>query len=345
MEFKSAIWKLTGFYVLIAMAISIIFSVVLYQFSARELNTALSRQNRQIQRMPMVGVQIGPERLRIFENARLEQLEASSNHLKLDLLGFNILILFLAGGASYLLAKRTLKPIEEMMNMQNRFTADASHELRTPLTAMKTEIEVSLRDKKLSLDEAKKLLGSNLEEISKLEALSNDLLSLAQYQGIKEIPKVKVDFKNVIEESYDKVKALAKNKGIDFEFNLDNAEVMGDKQSLTQLAVILMDNSIKYSPKKSKVSVSLAADHGHAVFKVADQGDGIKHSDLPHIFSRFYRADVSRSAEGTGLGLSIAKQIVDAHHGSIHAESGQTGSVFTVKFPIPKQTARKSCES
>ncbi len=336
MEFKSAIWKLTGFYVVIAMAISIIFSLVLYQFSARELNTALSRQNRQIQRMPIMGVQIGPERFRVFENTRLEQLEASSNRLKLDLLGFNILILFLSGGASYFLAKRTLHPIAEMVDKQNRFTADASHELRTPLTAMKTEIEVSLRDKQLNLEDAKKLLGSNLEEISKLESLSNNLLSLAQYQGIKEIPKVEVDFKAVVEESYEKVKALAKNRDISFTFDLGGAKVMGDRQSLTQLSVILLDNAIKYSPKKSKVSVSLAEEHGHAVFKVADQGAGIKQSDLPHIFSRFYRADISRSKGGTGLGLSIAKQITGVHRGTIHADSNKNGSVFTVKLPVSK---------
>lgn len=336
MEFKSAIWKLTGFYVVIAMAISIIFSLVLFQISSRELNNALSRQNLRIRNMPMMGIGLNPNRFQDFENARLDQLETGNNHLKFDLIGFNILILFFSGAASYFLAKRTLHPIAEMVEKQNRFTADASHELRTPLTAMKTEIEVSLRDKKLTLDEAKKLLGSNLEEISKLETMSNDLLSLAQYQNVTEIPKIKVDLKKAAEEAYAKVEALAKRKDITFEFNLKNAEVQGDKQSLVHLAVILMDNAIKYSPKKTKVFVSLAEEHGHAILKVKDQGSGIKESDLPQIFNRFFRADVSRSAEGTGLGLSIAKKIAESHHGTIHAESDKDGSTFTIKLPISK---------
>ncbi len=336
MEFKSAIWKLTGFYVLIAMAISIIFSVVLYQFSSRELDTALTRQNRRFQTMPMIGFQLNSSRLRQFENTRLEQLETSSNNLKLDLLFFNCLILFLSGGASYFLAKRTLHPIAKMMDMQNRFTADASHELRTPLTAMKAEIEVFLRDKNLKLDDAKKLLGSNLEEISKLETMSNDLLSLAQYGNAKEIPKTKVDLKKAAEEAYGKVEALAKRKGITFEFNLQDTEVLGDKQSLVHLAVILMDNAIKYSPKNTKAAVTLKNDHGHAVLEVKDQGAGIKESDLPQIFNRFFRADISRSKEGTGLGLSIAKKITESHSGTIHVESDSSGSVFTIKLPIVK---------
>lgn len=337
MHFRSAILKLTFFYVLIVMIVSAVFSVALYQFSSRELDTALSRQNRRIQNMPMMP-DFAPNRLRDFENTRMDQLEESSHNLKVDLLGFNVLILFLSAGASYFLAKRTLKPIEEMMNMQNRFTADASHELRTPLTAMKTEIEVSLRDKKFTLEEARKLLGSNLEEISKLEALSNGLLSLAQY-GSEKLPKEKVDLEKIINTAYEKIEALAKDKEIEFEFSLKSAQILGDSQSLTQLAIILMDNAIKYSPKKTKVAVTLESEHGHAILKIKDQGAGIKPTDLPHIFSRFYRADESRSkekTEGFGLGLSIAKKIVEAHSGTIHAESTGDGSLFTAKLPLAK---------
>lgn len=337
MHFKSAIYKLTFFYVIIVMLVSIIFSIALYQFSSRELDTALSRQNRRIQNMPMMPV-FAPNHLRDFENTRMDQLEESSHNLMINLLAFNVLILFLSAGASYFLAKRTLKPIEEMMNMQNRFTADASHELRTPLTAMKTEIEVSLRDKKFTLDEARKLLGSNLEEISKLEALSDGLLSLAQY-GSEKLPKEKVDLEKVIDSAYEKIEALAKDKEIDFEFNLQKAQILGDSQSLTQLAIILMDNAIKYSPRSTQVSVTLESEYGHATLKVQDHGVGIKPNDLPHVFNRFYRADESRSkekTEGFGLGLSIAKKIVEAHSGTIHAESSGDGSIFTVKLPLAK---------
>ncbi len=332
--FSSATIKLTLFYVLIVMAISVIFSVSLYDISSNELERGLGRQVGIIRNISRSNsLQPMPD----FNQIQLDQLDESNRHLKMNLVYFNLLILFLSSLVSYILAKKTLEPIEEAMNAQNRFTADASHELRTPLTAMRSEIEVALRNKNLSKDEAKKLLSSNLEEIDKLESLSNALLKLACYQDDKNT-LTKISLEEIIVNAYEKIETLANQKDISFENELLDLKVKGDKASLTELFVILLENAIKYSPKSSKISISMKKDRDKAVIFVQDQGIGIKASDLPHIFNRFYRADNSRSkekAEGYGLGLAIAKQIANLHDGSISVESkpGQ-GSKFTIKLDL-----------
>lgn len=343
MHFRTAYLKLTIFYVLIAMTISVAFSISLYKISSNELDRGLGRQSKVLRDIPMKGLilQQTPD----FEQMRLDQLDESSNRLKVNLIYFNLLILLLSSAASYFLAKKTLEPIKEAMDAQNRFTADASHELRTPLTAMRTEIEVNLRDKKLGLSEAKRLLQSNLEETEKLESLSNALLKLASYDEEVKSAFSKVSLEEVVTEAYEKVECLANKKSIRFENNFQNISVKGDKQSLVELFIILIDNAIKYSPVKSKILINIASGKDWGVVKIRDYGVGIKASDLPHIFNRFYRADTSRSKEkieGYGLGLSIAKSIVNLHKGTIDAFSKpEKGSEFVVKLKLIRETNSK----
>ena len=136
------------------------------------------------------------------------------------------------------------------------------------------------------------------------------------------------------------IESLANQKSIEFENELDDVSILGDKESLTELFVILLDNAIKYSPAKSTINISVHKFDGHVEIKIKDRGIGIKASDLPHIFDRFYRADHSRNKEkvsGYGLGLSIAKNIVDLHSGTISANSKPgKGSEFVLKFKVAK---------
>lgn len=332
--FHSAILKLTIFYVLIAMAISVAFSIGLYNISSSEINRGLGRQTRVLRDIPADSLQ--GNMLPNFEDIRLQQIAESNDHLKNNLIYFNLLILLLSSALSYFLARKTLYPIEKAMESQHRFTADASHELRTPLTAMRTEIEVNLLDKKLGLTDAKRLLQSNLEEIEKLESLSNALLKLARYQDESKIALDKVSLEEAIVEAYEKVESLASKKSIGFKNNLKNISIEGEKQSLVELFVILLDNAVKYSPEKSKIFINMKQDKNFTVISIKDQGIGIRATELPHIFDRFYRCDTSRckeQANGYGLGLSIAKRIVDLHGGTIFANSkAGKGSEFTVKF-------------
>jgi signal transduction histidine kinase len=248
------------------------------------------------------------------------------------------MILILSSVASYFFARWTLRPIEDVMESQSRFTADASHELKTPLTAMKSEIEVSLRDKKLGSSQAKELLLSNLEEIGKLETLSSALLELAKFEGKGKENFKEVSLPDIITSAYEKLERIAQAKDIEFKNDLKELKVSGDKQQLIELFVILLDNAIKYSPDGSEIKIVIKKEMRHLEISIQDQGVGIKKEDLPHIFDRFYRADSSRTkgkTSGYGLGLAIARQIVKLHDGSISAESlvGK-GSTFRVKLPL-----------
>jgi len=236
------------------------------------------------------------------------------------------------------LAGRTLKPIENMVDEQKRFVSDASHELRTPLTAMRTEVEVALRDKDFDTPYARDVLTSNLEEIDKLQQLSDSLLILGRYQNTASKSNfAEVSLSNVVEEARQNVKTLANHKDIEIQGTIDDISVEADSDSLAKLLTILLDNAIKYSHQNGKIIVRAYPVKNKVAVSVQDFGAGIRAGDLPYIFKRFYRAEASRTktkVEGYGLGLSIAKTIVDMHNGTIDVESiPDKGTTFTVTLP------------
>lgn len=333
--FRQAVLRLTLWYLAGILLLSVIFSIALYNVSTRELNTLQDRQQALMMRVP---TNLLPPGYAEFNQARLQQIEDSKDHIAGTLIYFNLIILALGGAISYLLAKRTLRPIEESVETQARFTADASHELRTPLTAMRTELEVALRDSKLSLAESKELHTSTLEEIAKLERLTEGLLQMAKHDKFRREVLEPCQLTDIVKDAANRVQGRADDKKVTLNMEGGEGTVTGDRWALTELLVILLDNAIKYSPEKSTVTVEAAVGRQYAIFQVKDEGVGIHAQDLPHIFDRFFRVDASRSksnADGYGLGLSIAKQIVDAHHGSIEVKSRVGhGSVFTARIPI-----------
>ncbi len=322
---RSAVLRLTLWYLAIIMALSVGFSFFLYRVSADELNRGFHHQA--VVYFTQFGI-ISPQPQREIE------LSEGRTHLRNDLLLFNLIILLIGGATSYVLARRTLHPIEEALDSQSRFTADASHELRTPLTAMQTEIEVALRDKQLTKGEAKQLLKSNLEEVAKLRALSDGLLRLARQDN--QLLDGQADLRKVATAAISRARPLLAAKSMELQDQIPKVQVKGDEQSLIELMVVLLDNAIKYSDPSKKIILQAVAHSHHVDLKVIDEGYGIKAADLPHIFDRFYRSDASRSkkqTEGYGLGLSIAQKIADLHGGSIEVQSklGQ-GTTFVVRL-------------
>jgi signal transduction histidine kinase len=311
---ESARLKLAGTYLAIIMAMSIVFSIILYNVSSHELDRGLRRPPAQHVR----GVLLNE-----FDSLREAQLEASRSALKRRLVAFNVGTLLLGAALSYLLARAALRPIEESVDAQNRFTSDASHELRTPLTAMRSEIEVALRDKKLTNKDAREVLESNLEEITKLEALTSGLLQLAKQENIRELFQ-NVSLDEIVQSAISSTQTKAQEKNISIDYKPAKLTLQGERTSLTQLLVILLDNAIKYSPEKGSVTINTQAHQHHVQISVKDYGTGIHASDLPHVFERFYRSDRARnkqSTNGYGLGLAIAKQIVETHGGTIDIKS------------------------
>lgn len=333
--FRSTTLKLTGVYLAIIMVISLFFSANLYSLATRELDRGFRRQQAIIERVsPFDPYGDGNEVL----NERNQAIRSAKQHIFGQLVFINIVILGLGGVMSYLLARRTLRPIEEAHEAQKRFTADASHELRTPLTAMQTEIEVALRDPKLTKEEAKELLRSNLEELATLTQLSDGLLRLARLES-NNLPKKPVRVAAVLDKAVQANQALAEQKGILLEAQKGpQLTVMGDQASLVEMLSILINNAIKYSPAKSSVRLQYEKRGKEVVISVVDHGVGINQVDLPRIFERFYRADSSRSRQqvaGYGLGLPIAKSLAEMHSGYITVKSTvNKGSTFQVHLPL-----------
>lgn len=328
--FRSAALKLTLWYLAIIMALSVGLSLVIYRLSKDELINNTRRQvyffNDELERSDF----------NTFAKLRQRQLAQGLDRLESDLLFFNLFVLSAGGIGSYGLARRTLRPIEKSLEAQKRFAADASHELRTPLSVMQAEIEVALRDHKLSKESAAKLLGSNLEEVGKLKALSEGLLRLAAEEE-KGKMKQSVALKEVAQEALERWIKLANKKNITIKATLNAVNVRGDKQSLSDLTSILLDNAIKYSPEGSVIYLTTRRTKKTGYLSVRDSGPGIEPSNLPLIFERFYRTDASRGkthAGGYGLGLAIAKKIADLHGGYINVKSAPgKGSTFTLKLP------------
>jgi two-component system, OmpR family, sensor histidine kinase CiaH len=302
--FNEARTKLTLYYLTIIMIISLFFSGIVYKSLTFELNRI---ENMQRMRRANASFSIDPE-----------IISETKSRILSSLIIINTAILVVSGLSGYFLAGKTLNPIQKMMDEQKEFISDASHELRTPLSSLKSQIEVALRSKKLSLGESRRILESNLEDVNNMTNLSNYLLKLNKEQNGKTLLK-KVDLAEIVSETVGKKEV---------NLNLVKTIISGDRDSLKELVNILVDNAIKYGEGK-EISISLKS----KTLKVTDHGLGISQKDLPHIFNRFYRSDRARGKDGYGLGLSIAKQIVDNHNAKIKVESKLgIGTTFKVIF-------------
>ncbi len=337
MTFHKASTQLAGLYLVILMAISLFFSIAVYHTSSNELSRGLQRPSSIFTQNQNPDFRFPAGFRQQFNAERAQQVDDVRTHVLHQLIIINLLILVAGGVLCYYLALRTLKPIEEAHEAQSRFTADASHELRTPITVMRTENEVALMNPKLSLDQARQQLRSNIEELEKLTSLTEGLLRLAQLDN-HQLETEAVSTKTLVNNAVARVLPQAEKRHITISSTVEtDAMILADESSLTEALVTLLDNAVKYSLKKSEVLITASEEQHQIIFRVKDTGIGIKASELPHVFDRFYRADSSRTkqkVEGYGLGLAIAKGIANAHGGSLNATStvGQ-GSVFTLVLP------------
>ncbi len=349
--FHSARLKLTAWYLLIIMTISLSFSAVVYRDFTNEFGRGLRRNTlrflspEQIQQIPddlkdrrsTVVIQGVPyETLFIDEE---EIFRYVKERMILRLFIFNGTIILIAGASGYFLAGKTLRPIEDMLVKQKRFIADASHELRTPLTALRSELEVAQRTPKISGSEVKELIESNIQEVVKMQELINYLLLLSKYdKSHTEIPMTHIKLHEVITAANKTNQYKSKERGVKLKAKLSEIAIEGNEMSISELVTIIVDNAIKYTPKGGVVHVKLVRKNKSAVITVKDTGVGIAKEHIPHIFQRFWRADEARgkkTTEGYGIGLSIAKSIVEMHNGKIAVASKvNEGTTFTVTLPI-----------
>ncbi len=229
----------------------------------------------------------------------------------------------------------TLERLENLFNTQRRFTADVSHELRTPLTVIKGEVGLMHLTGTID-DEA---IGNIEREVDRLTRLVGDLLLLSQAEsGRLMLNMTEVDLDTVLLEVFQQARTLASDKLTVELSEIDQVQIIGDRDRLKQLLLNLAANAIQYTPAGKKVTLGLRRGESQVELFVQDTGPGIPSKDIPHIFDRFYRAERSRkrsATSGFGLGLSIADWIVKKHNGKIDVASVEgEGTLFTVRLPL-----------
>ncbi|MEI8232211.1 MAG: HAMP domain-containing sensor histidine kinase [bacterium] len=325
--FERARVKLTGWYLLIIMMISFSFSGVIYRSATFELQRFAQAQQNKFERRMMP---IQPENFSVVIDDELI-IEAEQRILN-ALIFINIIILLVSAGLGYYLSGKTLAPIQEMMDDQYRFVSDASHELKTPITAIKTTLEVALRDKQLNLKESRETLSTSLEEVERLQKLAEGLLELTHKKMVGAF--VPINLAGVIKTTTKMIQPIAEKKKIKITTKIPETIVMADESSLSRALLAIIDNAIKYSKSGSEIKIGSKTKERLIKINIADQGVGIEKENIKHVFDRFYRTDPARSMTGYGLGLSIAKQIIEEHGGTIEMTS-TLGKGSTVIISLP----------
>jgi signal transduction histidine kinase len=238
--------------------------------------------------------------------------------------------------------RRLNATLEETLDSQRRFVANASHELRTPVASLRAQLDVLRARPSERPDDVNAALDHMTHEAARMSALLADLLALAHADGGAPLAAEPVNVEDLLLDVYREARPLA--SGIDFRVTFDDEApqapvVLGDRERLRQMFLNLVTNALRFTPDAGSVAIRCRADSQLVTIVVSDTGVGIAADVLPRIFERFYRADGSRAREqglgGSGLGLSIAKWVADAHGGTIEATSTEgAGSTFTVRLPL-----------
>ena len=232
---------------------------------------------------------------------------------------------------------------QRLEDMRKEFVANVSHELRTPLTSIKSYSETLLDGALEDRETAEHFLEVINSEADRMTRLVKDLLQLSRLDN----HQMKWDFKKIsivdlVKSAVERMELEAKSREQTLEcFVMGDIPVIeADYGRLEQVAFNIIGNAIKYTLDGGKVTVYVGKIYNDVYFKVSDNGIGIPESDMQRIFERFYRVDKARSREmgGTGLGLSIAKEIVEAHSGTINISSKiGVGTEVTVRLPMGRQ--------
>src|SRR5438128_10384975 len=256
--FSTARLRLTLWYLAVLAAIVILLSLALY-------DVLLHLQHAEVQAVASAGR---------HGVARLFARDAST--LALQIGAINLGVLILAALGAYVLAGRTLRPIQEAMERQERFAVAASHELRTPLTVLQGTLEVALLRERTPT-EYQEILRTAAEEAGRMGTLDGSLLAVARRQSDRAVlVREPLDLREVVHEAADGVRPLAARQGQTLEVALDGAlPAAGDRLRLRQALTNLLDNAVTYTPAGGTIRLTARRERGRAVIAVRDTGPGI----------------------------------------------------------------------
>jgi two-component system, OmpR family, sensor histidine kinase MprB len=220
-------------------------------------------------------------------------------------------------GASF---NTMLASLEESLETQRRFVADASHELRTPLTSLQTNIDVLRGDVQLSPEQRRRLLDDLHRESQEMRALIGGLLELARGAQVE---KAEFQFDELVEDVLER--ARTRFPAVSWQTDrLEPTVVDGYRDRMERAVWNLLENAGKWSGEGGSVEVSLAGGE----LQVRDHGPGFADEDRPLVFDRFYRSAAARSMPGAGLGLAIVREVAEAHGGTVEADNAGGGGAL-----------------
>jgi len=228
--------------------------------------------------------------------------------------------------------------IEKAFIAQRQFIADASHEIRTPLTIIRSDLEL-LRKESRSASRSREI-GRVVDEVDRLARMAENLLLLSRLDaapGSLRRSPLRID--EVIVECVQSMNPLFRARGVSLRIHIGEAvEMEGDRDAMKRILLCLLENSLKFTKRGGRASVALRKEPGSdlpVLVTVQDTGCGIAPGDIPHIFSRFFRAgDTRGEGGGSGLGLAIVDHLVKLHRGMISLESEPgKGTTFALRFP------------
>lgn len=309
-SFRSALYASLQF----ALPISLIAAIIISIFFSREFVKPiieLSVTSQKISKGKYDQRVVLPKELPITEMDELKQLAISFNQMA--------------------------SKLEQTENLRKQLIGDVSHELRTPISLIKASMEGLIDG---IVPKTEKTFYQVQVEADRLTKLVNDLqeLSIIESKAYK-LHKEKFNINTVISSVIENISPQFAQKNIQIIKNSQDPKITAffDIDRIKQVLTNILANAYQYSEKGGTVNISTTAKNNHVLVLISDTGKGIKNEDLPHIFTRFYRADKSRSRKsgGSGIGLTIAKQLVEAHDGKIWAESKGENQGTIISFTIP----------
>ena len=255
-------------------------------------------------------------------------------------------------------AERAIVSLSTEEKRQMQFVSDVSHELRTPLTAIRGAAE-TLLDGGVPQQDQVRFLSTIAAESERLSRLANDLLTLQRIEGARgELPMRKLNPRDAAERAARALAPLLDARDVKFEITGQCPDILGDIDRIQQVISNLVDNATRMVGEGGRVWVELSSAYRHelgsavaaksfvdvdrfVIIAICDNGPGIPPENIPRLFDRFFRTDLSRARNrgGAGLGLSIVKAIIDAHGGEIEVENRVAGGTqFTIYLPVPPES-------
>ncbi len=229
-----------------------------------------------------------------------------------------------------------LDRIKELVNSIREMSDNIAHDLKSPITRIRGFAELALVHDD-DLEEYRSMASSTIEESDRLLDMINTMLVISKAEaGETDFEFTQTNLSTMVKEACDLFTPLIEDKKIVFSHDIhENIIFTADVRMLQRAFSNLLDNAIKYTPEKGKISVSVSLKGPEVMIKIKDSGMGISPAYSERIFERFFRAESSRTSPGTGLGLSLARTIVRQHRGdiSVVSQPGE-GSVFMVTLPI-----------